>query len=106
MACSHAGADTIIVTGTARDARRLEVARALGADVTIAINAEDPLARVMEVTGGRGVDVVIDCTVGAGPEPILLGIEATKRRGGAMVVQGAGKQKFPAFPIGRLTRQG
>jgi len=106
MASKLGGAHTIIVTGTSKDARRLEVARALGADVTIDIGREDALTRVMEVTNGRGVDVVIDCTVGAGPEPTLLGIEATKRRGGTMVVQGEGNQKFPDFPIGRLTRKG
>jgi len=106
MASKLAGADTIIITGTARDARRLEVARALGADVTIDVTRQDPLALVMEVTNGRGVDVVIDCTVGAGPDPILLGIEATKRRAGVMVVQGEGNQTFPDFPIGRLTRKG
>jgi threonine dehydrogenase-like Zn-dependent dehydrogenase len=106
MACKHAGADTVIITGTGRDTRRLEVAKSLGADVTINIDAENPLDRVMEVTKGRGVDVVLDCTVGAGPKPILLGIEATKRRGGTMVVQGEGNQEFPNFPIGRLTRKG
>jgi threonine dehydrogenase-like Zn-dependent dehydrogenase len=106
MASKQAGAGKIIITGTAKDARRLEVARALGADVAVDINAEDALARVMESTGGRGVDVVVDCTVGAGPAPILLGIEATKRRGATMVVQGEGNQTFPDFPIGRLTRKG
>ena len=106
MAAKHAGAEKIIITGTSRDARRLEVAKALGADVTIDVNTEDPLQRVMEITDGRGVDVVIDCTVGAGVAPTLLGIEATKRRGGTMVVQADGNQKFPDFPIGRLTRKG
>src|SRR4030095_2217953 len=33
------------------------------------------------------------------------GIEALKRRGGTMVVQGEGNQEFPNFPIGRLTRK-
>src|SRR5262245_35474816 len=106
MASKQAGADRIIVTGTAKDARRLEVAKALGADEVIDIDREDPLARVMEITDGRGVDVVLDCTVGAGTAPTLLGIEATKRRGGTMVVQGEGNQEFPSFPIGRLTRKG
>ena len=106
MASKQAGADKVIVTGTARDARRLEVAKALGADDAIDVETEDPLARVHEVTDGRGVDVVIDCTVGAGTAPTLLGIEATKRRGGTMVVQAEGNQKFPDFPIGRLTRKG
>jgi threonine dehydrogenase-like Zn-dependent dehydrogenase len=106
MASKQAGADRIIVTGTSRDGRRLEVARALGADDVIDVQKEDALARIIEITGGRGVDVVIDCTVGAGTVPTLLGIEATKRRGGTMVVQGEGNQEFPSFPIGRLTRKG
>ena len=106
MAAKQAGADLVIITGTAKDARRLEVATAFGADHAIDVDKEDPLARVMELTSGRGVDVVLDCTVGAGPAPILLGIEAAKRRGGTMVVQGEGNQVFPDFPIGRLTRKG
>jgi threonine dehydrogenase-like Zn-dependent dehydrogenase len=63
-------------------------------------------ASFLEITAGRGVDVVIDCTVGAGTEPTLLGIEALKRRGGTIVVQAEGNQEFPSFPIGRLTRKG
>jgi threonine dehydrogenase-like Zn-dependent dehydrogenase len=106
MASKHAGADLVIVTGTSKDARRLEVARAFGADHVIDVEKEEPLARVLEITAGRGVDAVIDCTVGAGTAPTLLGIEALKRRGGTMVVQGEGNQEFPNFPIGRLTRKG
>ena len=80
MAAKQAGANRIIVTGTSRDARRLEVAKRLGADDVIDVQKEDTLARIMEMTNGRGVDVVVDCTSGAGPSPLLLGIEATKRR--------------------------
>jgi len=106
MAAKYAGADRIIVTGTARDARRLEVAGLLGADVTIDVNSEDALERVREATDGRGVDVVVDCTSGAGTAPVLLGIEATKRRMGTMIVQAEGNQTFPDFPLGRMTRKG
>jgi threonine dehydrogenase-like Zn-dependent dehydrogenase len=60
VAARAAGAGTVIVTGTAADARRLETARALGADFTIDVGSEDPLARVAEVTGGRMADVVMD----------------------------------------------
>src|SRR5262249_39993643 len=79
---------------------------ALGADEVIDVEREDALSRIQELTGGRGVDVAIDCTAGAGTAPILLGIEAAKRRGATMVVQGEGNQEFPSFPIGRLTRKG
>ena len=106
MAARHAGAGLVIMTGTSKDARRLEVAKAYGADAVIDVEREDPLARIVEITGGRGVDVAIDCTVGGGTAPTLLGIEALKRRAGTMVVQGEGNQEFPSFPIGRLTRKG
>jgi len=106
MAAKQAGADLAIITGTSKDARRLEVAKALGADAVIDVQKDDPLERVMQLTSGRGVDVVVDCTAGAGTRAVLLGIEATKRRAGTMVVQGEGNQTFPDFPIGRLTRKG
>ena len=31
---------------------------------------------------------MLDCTAGAGTAPILLGIEALKRKGGTMIIQG------------------
>jgi len=100
--CKQAGAALIIVTGTAKDAARLEVAKTLGADYVINVDAEDPLARIKEITGGEGVDIVLDCTAGAGTIPIMLGIEACKRKGGVMVVQGE-MPEFPNFPIGKMT---
>ena len=106
MAAKHAGADCIIITGTSRDARRLEVAKLLGADEAIDVEREDPLARIQAITGGRGVDIVIDCASGHSTAPILLGLEAMKRRAGMMIVQAEGNQEFPSFPIGRMTRKG
>ncbi len=100
--CRQAGASLIIVSGTSRDRARLDVAKALGADYTIDVNGEDPLARIREITGGKGVDIVLDCTAGAGTAPVLLGVGALRRRGGTMVVQGE-MTYFPDFPIGRLT---
>ncbi len=74
-------------TGTGRTRARLEVAKKLGADYVIDVTKEDPLARIMEITGGKGVDVSLDCTAGAGTIPILLGIEALKRKAGIIVAQ-------------------
>ncbi len=102
MICKQAGASLIIVTGTSKDGARMEVAKALGADYVIDVQKEDPLARIMEITGGKGVDVVLDCTAGAGTLPVLLGVEALKRKGGTMVVQGE-MAEFPNFPLGRIT---
>jgi threonine dehydrogenase-like Zn-dependent dehydrogenase len=100
--CKQAGATLIIVTGTSKDRARMEVAKALGADYVIDVQKEDPLARIMEITNGRGVDVVLDCSAGAGTMPILLGIDALKRKAGTIVVQGELKE-FPNFPLAKLT---
>lgn len=105
VACKQAGASLIIVTGKSADKARLEVALELGADHVVDVDREDPLARVREITGGAGVDVVLDCTAGAGREPVVLGIEALKRRGGTLLVQGE-FPTFPDFPIGRMTSKG
>ena len=56
----------------------------------------------MEITGGKGVDVALDCTAGAGTIPILLGVEALKRKAGVIVVQGEMKE-FPNFPLEKVT---
>src|SRR5438477_4789636 len=100
--CKQAGASLIIGTGTSKDHARLEVAKILGADHVIDVNKEDPLARIMQITAGKGVDVVLDCTAGAGTIPVLLGVEALKRKAGTMVIQGE-MAEFPNFPIGKVT---
>jgi threonine dehydrogenase-like Zn-dependent dehydrogenase len=104
VACRQAGASLVVVTGTTRDAARLELAKTLGADAVIDVQQEDALARVLELTGGRGVDVVLDCTAGAGTTPVLLGIDALRRRGGTLLVQGE-LAAFPDFPLKKLTEK-
>jgi threonine dehydrogenase-like Zn-dependent dehydrogenase len=104
VACKQAGASLVVVTGTSRDAARLKIAETLGADAVIDVAQEDPLERIRELTGGRGVDVVLDCTAGAGTAPVLLGIEALKRRGGTLLIQGE-LAAFPDFPVKRLTEK-
>jgi threonine dehydrogenase-like Zn-dependent dehydrogenase len=104
VACRQAGASLIIVTGTTRDAARLDLAQELGADHVVDVEREDALMRVMELTGGQGVDVVLDCTAGAGTAPVLLGIDALKRRAGTLLVQGE-LAAFPDLPIKRLTEK-
>ena len=78
---------------------RLEVAKKLGADVVINVDAEDPLAKVREATGGLGVDVSLDCTAGAGTIPVLFGLEALRRKGGTMLIQGE-TANIPKFSVG------
>jgi threonine dehydrogenase-like Zn-dependent dehydrogenase len=62
IACREAGASEILVTGLSADARKLALARELGARHTIDVEQEDVRRRVRELTGGRGADVIVDVT--------------------------------------------
>jgi L-iditol 2-dehydrogenase len=54
------GAQPVILTGT-RD-KRLEMGRLLGADATINVGREDPVEAVQRITGGKGVQYVLECS--------------------------------------------
>ena len=104
VACKQAGASLIIITGTSKDKARLDVALKLGADYAINVDEEDPRERIQEITSGEGVDVSIDCTAGAGTVPVLLGLDALKRKGGTILVQGE-VGLFPDFPMSQVTNK-
>lgn len=77
-----AGATTIVTSGSPA---KLETARALGADHLLDHAAQDVVAEVKRITGGRGADVVVD-SVGERTWPDSLRCLA---RMGRMVVCGA-----------------
>jgi threonine dehydrogenase-like Zn-dependent dehydrogenase len=104
VASKTVGASLVIMTGTTRDATRLQLAKDLGADAVIDVQQQDALATVLELTGGKGVDVVLDFTTGTAPPPVLLGIDALKRREGVMVTQGE-LAAFPDFPLKKMTEK-
>ena len=86
VACREAGVGQIIITGLARDRYKLELARSLGADHTVVVDEEDTVERVMALTEGHGVDVVVD-VVPASPLPIVHAVEVA-RPGGTIVIAG------------------
>ncbi len=94
VAARAAGADTIIVTGLTRDRPKLALARELGADHTIDVEEEDARARVQELTGGHGADVVVEVTSNA-PEPVAEALRYAAL-GGRVVL--AGVKGFRAVP--------
>ncbi len=57
------GAHPVILTGT-RD-NRLQIGRELGADFVVNARNEDPVAAVRRLTGGKGVDYVVECSAAA-----------------------------------------
>jgi threonine dehydrogenase-like Zn-dependent dehydrogenase len=96
IACRQAGAGKIIVTGLAADAEKLKLAKLYGADYTIDVQNEDPVRRVREITGGKGVDVVVDVSSYA-VEPIVQSLEFV-RMGGTVVLAGVkGFKEIPKF---------
>ena len=104
VAAKQAGASQVIVSGTTRDKPRFDLALELGADAVVDVLTEDPRQKIMDLTGGRGLDYVLDCTSRAGTAPMLLGIDVLKRREGTLVVQGE-LAAFPDFPLKQVTEK-
>jgi 2-desacetyl-2-hydroxyethyl bacteriochlorophyllide A dehydrogenase len=75
---------------------RLETAHKLGADYTLNIEQQDPVARVMEITKGVGVDCVIECVghyhLSEGQEAPLAQAVKMIRSAGRIVTAGLGEQ--------------
>jgi len=100
LASRYVGAGLIIATGLTRDAKKLELAREFGADHVINVEEEDTVARVRELTGGDGVDVVLDLTPMA-QQPILDAINAASW-GGTIVLAGLKGHKDIPLPTDML----
>ncbi len=86
IAARRAGASLIIVTGTSRSRTKLQVALALGAHHVIESDVENVAERVMQITGGRGVDVILD-VVPVSTQPIVDAVEVA-RVGATIVLSG------------------
>jgi NADPH2:quinone reductase len=85
------------VLATVSSAQKAALARAAGADAVIDYKTEDVAARVRELTGGHGVDRIVEMDVAANAG---LDLELV-RPGGRWVVYGSGAAQFtlPFFPL-------
>jgi alcohol dehydrogenase/L-iditol 2-dehydrogenase len=113
MMAKLSGAGTLIVAGLANDAKRLEVARTIGADQTV---TEDLRAQVMAAGDGLGADVVIDAAgvsatlelatqlvrpagqitkVGWGPQPMGFSLDPVVQKN--VTVQGSFSHNWPIW---------
>jgi threonine dehydrogenase-like Zn-dependent dehydrogenase len=99
FAAKRAGASCVIVSGLSRDARRLEIARKVGADHVIDVEHEDLVARVMDYTGGEGVNVVVNVT-GGGKGTVAEAISVAAKRCN-VVLAAAGGEAIDVASFGR-----
>jgi NADPH2:quinone reductase len=92
----------ITVIGTVSTEAKAALARAHGCAHTIDYSHEDVAARVRELTGGKGVDVVFDSV---GQSTFMASLDSLKRRG-LLVCVGTASGPIPPFDPAILARKG
>lgn len=68
-----------VITGLEKDRSRLELARELGADVTIDVSREDPGPIILDMTSGAGADIFLECS--GAEKAAQNGLELLRRQG-------------------------
>jgi 2-desacetyl-2-hydroxyethyl bacteriochlorophyllide A dehydrogenase len=95
--CKAIGAGPIIMTGLTRDKPfRLAMAKKMGADRVVNVEKEDIREAVREMTGGIGVDAVLENT--GSVEPIAESLDIV-RKGGKVLWAGGGIRGGIVAPV-------
>ena len=102
IACQWARSEGITLIGTAGSDEKCALAAAHGATHVINYRTEDFVARVKELTGGKGVDVVMDSV---GKDTFDGSLDCLKPFG-MMISFGNASGKVPPFDIGVLAAKG
>lgn len=84
-----------VVIATTRTSKKKAVLEAAGADHVVATDEEDTTRRILDLTGGRGADVVYDCIVGGGFVDKLAAATAVR---GHYVAYGTLDMNLGGFP--------
>jgi threonine dehydrogenase-like Zn-dependent dehydrogenase len=100
LAAKCAGSLCVILAGRSRDRSRLDLSLRLGADYAIDSEQEDLHAAVLEITSGRGVDVVVD-TTGDPDGAIALSAVALAAKGAYLNLNGLRQ----SVPIGEIKKR-
>jgi alcohol dehydrogenase len=79
VAATQSGAGLVMVAGLDGDELRFDAAKALGADRAINVSREPIRDVVMDITSGKGVDVVIDVT--GSPISPNIAVDLARTRG-------------------------
>jgi threonine dehydrogenase-like Zn-dependent dehydrogenase len=102
IAAKAAGA-TVVVSGITRDRHRLEVARALGADVVVDVERDSLREAVLAVTAGALADLVLDVSAGDAREVVAGAVGLVRKRGTLLLAAYKGKP-LDAFPLDEVIR--
>lgn len=76
---ARAAGATVVVSGTSEDQERLRLAKELGADWVVDVGREDLQEIVKNISGGKGVDVAIECAGNDGA--VRSALEALRKKG-------------------------
>jgi len=82
--CALAEGGQVIVSGTAADCERLELATRLGVHAVVNIDEEDTIALVRKMSNGLGADIVFECSGAAAAAS--AGLDAVRKGGKYMQV--------------------
>jgi NADPH:quinone reductase len=102
IACQWAKHLGARVLGTVGSEAKAELARAHGCDVPIRYDREDVVARVRELTGGKGVSVVYDSV---GKDTFEKSLDCLAPRG-MLVTFGQSSGSIPPLNLGVLSQKG
>jgi L-iditol 2-dehydrogenase len=89
-----AGVKMVGITGRSSDEGvRFEKARELGADFTVNVDQENPVERILKITGGLGVDILIETS--GGGKAIFQAFDMVRRMGRVCAIGISGKEEIP-----------
>jgi alcohol dehydrogenase len=93
VAARECGASPIIITGLARDTRRLEFARRLGAEHCINIEDQDLIETVRDITRGKMADVVLE--VSGSADAVIAALDLARAQGVIVIAGLTGNKAIP-----------
>jgi len=93
MVAKAGGARAVMVVGTPGDEEmRLRVAREIGIDHVVNLMKEDPVAKTLGLTDGRGADMVVEAS---GAEPAInMAVDLIRKKGRITVIGMTGKEEI------------
>lgn len=92
MAARAAGAGTIVLTGSASDRERLALGKEIGADEAVMVEEQDPVQTVLQMTGGRGADLVVEAS--GAPSAIAASVHMVRRTGRITAIGLSGREQI------------